>query len=314
MDLSMILTVTPHSALDKVLFIERFIPGSVHRVEEVVYSVGGKGLDSSVTLSCLDIETVALVFVAGSTGEKLIELVKGFGIISEPVWVDGDTRIAHVISETKVGRHSHVISGKILINQDQLDQFYARFKNLVPKSKFVICAGSVPPVISPDVYHEITRIAQQNNVPVLIDSSKNMIIEAIPAKPDIIKMNWDEFEGTFNLKAESFDELKILAGWIFKDYQLNSLVLTCGADGIISFSSEGAFHTMVPKLKAVNAAGAGDAVSSALAWRFSIGDNWQNALRWAGAVSAAVVLTPGTAECRMQDVNDLLPKIRIIEI
>ena len=95
---------------------------------------------------------------------------------------------------------------------------------------------------------------------------------------------------------------------------MNSLVLTCGADGIISFSSEGAFHTIVPKLKAVNAAGAGDAVSSALAWRFSEGDNWYQALKWAGAVSAAVVLTPGTAELRTQDALDLLPKIQIVEI
>jgi 1-phosphofructokinase family hexose kinase len=310
----MILTVTPHSALDKVLFIDRFNPGSVHRTEEVVYSVGGKGLDSSVTLSCLDVETVGLVFVAGSTGEKLIELVQGFGIVPEPVWVDGETRVAHVISETKVGRHSHVISGKILIDQQQLHLFYSRFEDLVIKSKYVICAGSVPPVISPDVYHKITRFAHQNNVPVLIDSSKKMIIEAIPAKPDIIKMNWDEFEVTFSQKAENLEELTRLAGGIYQDHQLNSLVLTCGADGIISFSSEGAFHTIVPKLKAVNAAGAGDAVSSALAWRFSEGDNWKDTMRWAGAVSAAVVLTPGTAECRKKDVVDLLPKIRTIPI
>jgi len=261
----MILTVTPHSALDKVLFIDKFTPGSVHRTDDVVYSVGGKGLDSSVTLRCLGVDTVGLAFVAAETGKKLIELVEGFGIIPEPVWVDGETRVAHVISETQVGRHSHVISGKLLINQEQLNEFYSRFSILVRQATYVICAGSVPPVITP----------------------------------------------TFNLNARTLDDLKVQAFEVYKNLQLKSLVLTCGVDGIISYSPEGAFHTIVPKLKAVNAAGAGDAVSSALAWRFSEGDRWQEALKWAGAVSAAVVLTQGTAECHMEDVEDLLKQVKV---
>ena len=155
----MILTVTPHSALDKLLFIDKYTPGSVHRTDDIIYSVGGKGLDSSVTLRCLGVDAVGLVFVAADTGKKLIELVEGFGIIPEPVWVDGETRVAHVISETQVGRHSHVISGKLLINQEQLNEFYSRFSILVRQATYVICAGSVPPVITTAVYREITEIA-----------------------------------------------------------------------------------------------------------------------------------------------------------
>jgi fructose-1-phosphate kinase PfkB-like protein len=97
----MILTVTPHFALDKILFIENFTPGLVHRTDDIGYSVGGKGFDSSVTLRCLGVDTVGLVFVAADTDKKLIELVEGFGVIPEPVWVDGETQVAHVISETQ---------------------------------------------------------------------------------------------------------------------------------------------------------------------------------------------------------------------
>ena len=138
-----------------------------------------------------------------------------------------------------------------------------------------------------------------------------MITESLPANPYIIKMNWDEFEVTFNRRAQTLDELEVQASEVYKNLQLKSPVLTCGADGIISYSPEGAFRTIVPKLKAVNAAGAGDAVSSALAWRFSEGDTWYDALKWAGAVSAAVVLTQGTAECRMEDVEELLKQVRV---
>lgn len=307
----MILTVTPHSALDKVLFIDELMPGNVHRTEAIYTSVGGKGLDSSVTLSCLGVDTVGLVFVAGKTGQELIQLVANFGIIPEPVWVDGETRIAHVISETKVGRHSHIISGKVLINQEQLDEFFRRLRSLAQDASWVICAGSIPPVLSNSIYREIIEEVTQFDVPVLIDSSRSPIIEAIPARPAVIKMNWTEFEATFNIKAPTLDELNQKALQVYEEWELKSLVLTCSSQGILAYSEEGSYHTVVPKLKAVNAAGAGDAVSSALAWRFSEGDRWQKALRWAGAISAAVVLTKGTAECRMEDVEDLLYKVRV---
>jgi 1-phosphofructokinase len=136
----------------------------------------------------------------------------------------------------------------------------------------VICAGSVPSVITPAVYQEITEIAHQNKTPVLIDSSGKMIREVLPVNPDIIKMNWDEFEVTFNCNARTLDDLKGQFSEVYRNLQLKSLVLTCGADRIISYSPEGAFLSIVPKLKAVNAAGTGDAVSPALVWRFSEGD------------------------------------------
>jgi 1-phosphofructokinase family hexose kinase len=310
----MILTVTLNSALDKIIFIEEFIPGSVHRTEKVNFSVGGKGLDSSVALRCLGVDTVGLVFVAGETGRKLIDLVDNYGIISEPIWVGGETRVAHVISENKFGRHTHIISGKITIGQEEMEEFISRFSFHLNKANYVICAGSIPQGINPRIYYQLVRISNQYKKPVLIDSSGQAIIESLPAKPEIVKMNRAEFEKTFDCKANTLDDLKVYAFEIFKEYKIQSLVVTCSKEGILSFTSNGGFHTIVPRLKAVNAAGAGDAVSSALAWRFSECDNWFQALSWAGAVSAAVVLTPGTAECKVEDVQTLLPEILIEEI
>jgi hypothetical protein len=34
-------------------------------------------------------------------------------------------------------------------------------------------------------------------------------------------------------------------------------------------------------------------------------------LKWLGAVSEVVVLTQGTAECRMEDVEDLLKQVKV---
>src|SRR3989304_5971473 len=69
----MILTVTLNSAIDKVLLIDEFTPDFPMQARKVIISVGGKGLDSSVVLSHLAVETVGLTFVAGENGRGLID-------------------------------------------------------------------------------------------------------------------------------------------------------------------------------------------------------------------------------------------------
>jgi fructose-1-phosphate kinase PfkB-like protein len=95
---------------------------------------------------------------------------------------------------------------------------------------------------------------------------------------------------------------------------LPALVLTCGPDGILAVTKEGAWLAASPVQQEVNAAGAGDAVSGALPYRLSLGDPWPEALRWAAAISAAAVLTPGTADCRLEDVERILEETTVRQL
>src|SRR3990170_943994 len=135
----MILTVTLNSAIDKVLLIDEFTPDFPMLAKKVIVSVGGKGLDSSVVLSHLAVETVGLTFVAGENGRVLIDLLDGYGIISEAIWVNGETRICYVIAETNNGQVSHIKSGELLIEQDHINQFMQVFTRWLSSCNLVIC-------------------------------------------------------------------------------------------------------------------------------------------------------------------------------
>jgi fructose-1-phosphate kinase PfkB-like protein len=76
-------------------------------------------------------------------------------------------------------------------------------------------------------------------------------------------------------------------------------------------SSEGDFLGRAPVQKSVNAAGAGDAVSSTFAWRLSLGDTWAEALRWSTAIGAASVLTLKTGDINIEDVNRIYREVEI---
>lgn len=310
----MILTVTPNTALDRVLFIEEWTPGTPMRTTEVVTSVGGKGLDSSVVLRCLGVETVGLAFVAGETGKTLLREVERYGIVADPIWVKGETRLAHVIVERKHDRHSHLIAGELLIEPAHEEAFLQRYRARLKEADWVICAGSLPPSLEPSFYRRLVEEASPAGVPVLIDSARAAVLEAIPARPAILKMNREEFEWTFEMKLPGLAALAGEAKRLRRRLELPALVITCSAEGILAFGPQGDYHATAPRCKPVNAAGAGDAVSSALAWRLSEGEDWPTALRWAAAAAAAVVLTQGTAVCSREEVLRILPEARVAEI
>ncbi|MGB9800342.1 MAG: hypothetical protein ACPLUL_09645 [Thermanaerothrix sp.] len=130
----MYLTVTPNSALDRVYFIDAFIPGTRMVATKSVESVGGKGLDASVALRGLNLETLALGFVAGNNGHALVNLLDNYGIHHDLIWVEGETRLAMVIVEQSHHRHSHIMSGGILFQHPPKKNFSAASNALSTQS------------------------------------------------------------------------------------------------------------------------------------------------------------------------------------
>lgn len=307
----MILTVCPNTALDKVFFVKEWTPGVPMRTDKMVTSVGGKGLDSSVVLSQLGIPTVGIGFFSGKIGQELVDLLLEYGIEPEPIWVDGVNRIAHVIAEEKTNIHSHIIVGHVEINEAQKTAFVDKFRQRLDEADWVIFAGSLPACLNENFYAELIRIARQNNKPCLIDSQKGFMRQAVPASPNIVKMNWEEFEWTFDKKAPTLDALYQQARALKAEKAIQNLVLTLSTEGIMALTEQGDFLAKAPLQKPLNAAGAGDAVSSAIVWRLAKGDTWLEALRWGSAVSAASVLTLRTGDVNMPDVLRILPDVQI---
>ncbi len=306
----MILTVTPNAALDRLIFVDEFRPGTRMRCEKVIHSVGGKGLDASVALRTFEVDTVGLSFVAGSTGQQLVRLLEGYGIQPDMVWVEGETRTVHVVIETRRYRHSHLITGTLPITEEAAAAMLERYQNHLAEAAWVIAAGTLAPGWPLSFYHRLTELAHAANVPILIDSSGPALVNAIPAKPAILKMNRTEFAETFNVPAKTRADLERYGQALREREKLLALVITCGEEGILGLTATGSYLAVSPVQPAVNAAGAGDTASAMLAWRLSVGDSWLEALRWAAAASAASVLTEGTADSRREDVERILPQVR----
>ena len=302
-----ILTVTLNSAVDRVILLDELVLDRPNTARKLTYSVGGKGLDTSVVLRHLGVNTVGLAFLAGKKGRLLSRLVRSYGIRLKAVWVEGETRGMDVIAETRNGRVTHIREGDMIIREGDVRRFVRTYLTSLKSCSWVVMSGSIPASLPSSIYCELVQLASQAGVPSLVDSSQAAVLDALTPPPSILKLNRREFIETFNLQAGDFQGLLSQAQQVREQYSIPNLVITCAEEGILAITEAGHFHALAPWQKAVNPAGAGDAVSAGIVWRLSLGEGWENALRWAAATAAAVLLTEGTADCHMEDIRHIFP-------
>lgn len=307
----MIITINANAAVDMILFIDRFRSGEVMRPARWQYSVGGKGLDAAVVLKTLGAPHKAVSFIAGRNGELLASLLQERNVDADLIWLDGETRVSHVIVETDFGRHSHITTSGYSVSPRDCAAFMERIEAQAASADWAVIAGSLPAGAPQSLYCEITRLLHRLGVKVLMDCFGGPALEALLEPPEIVKMNQDEFCATFNVRPCSRADWLDAVEQEMRRRGLANFVLTCGRDGILAFTPQARYQASAPQMEEVNGAGSGDAVSAALAYRLSLGDTWEQALRWAAAAGAAVTLTEGTAECRIDDVLDIHPRTTV---
>jgi 1-phosphofructokinase family hexose kinase len=312
----MILTVTAHAALDRVIFIPEFLPTTRMLADHSVDYVGGKGFDVSVALSGLGVPNLAMGILAGENGRRIEFLLRGYGIPSNLTWVEGETRIAHVIVERIHHRHSHIMTPGYTVSPEDVQFFLSRYRSRVWEADWVIASGSLAPGIEADFYAQVVEVAHQAGAKALLDSVDESIRQALPFHPDILKQNVEEFRATFNYSRADVEDggnlLKCVRE-VMQKHELPAIVITRGSLGLLAVTPQAAYQAACPVQQAVSAAGAGDCASAALAWRLGLGDSWFEAARWAAAAGSAGVLTEGTGELRMADVLRLLPSAVVIQ-
>jgi fructose-1-phosphate kinase PfkB-like protein len=192
---------------------------------------------------------------------------------------------------------------------------FDKIQRYLPSTTWMIVAGSLPKGCPADTYARMIELAAGQNVKTLLDCRGIEMKEGIKSRPDIVKMNNRELKETFGREAIDLPTTGQATFSLLNEYNLESVVVTCGKKGIVAaVKGDGVYYAVPPQLKAVNSAGAGDAVSAVLAYRFTQGDSWSQALQWSGAVSAAVVVTEATAVCDEKQALTIYPRVRVSQV
>ena len=196
----MIYTITFNPALDYISQVDDFAIGKINRTKTEEILPGGKGLNVSTVLRNLGIESTALGFIAGFTGEELKRNIEQRGIKTDFIKVEkGITRINVKISskeETALNGNGPYITEK------DIEELLKKIDNIKSEDK-VILAGNVPKCINNNIYEIICKKLENNKVTFIVDATKELLMNVLKYRPFLIKPNKEELEETFNEKIEN---------------------------------------------------------------------------------------------------------------
>lgn len=305
----MILTVTPNTALDRVYFLPSLQRNRRNQATDWVESMGGKGCNVSLILSALGEESVATGLAAGDPGRRMEVMLRQGGVTPDFVWTDGETRINTVLVETETRSHTTLCAAGLKPDRHTLPGLLAWIERWAEPADVTVFASTLPEVWGPEIYPQLLRAASRWNKPIVVDASGKSLQAALEVGVTAIKPNRHELEsvaGPLNDHSSIIRAAKRLqeegATWV---------LVSLGEDGALLTSPRGTWTAPALEIPVVNPSGAGDGMTACLALGLARGWDEVETLRWAVAVSAAVVTTRGTAEVYREEIDRLFPRVRI---
>jgi 1-phosphofructokinase family hexose kinase len=306
-----IVTVTANTTIDLTLFVPEWKPDSTIRATRSAESMGGKPTDASFILGELGISSLALGFAAGPTGQKVVQLLAARGVESEFVWVDGDTRINVVIIDEGAGTHTTVTTTTMTVAPGHIDMLLNRVRTAMREASVLVTGGSLPFGVPPSFYADVIQIGRDAGVPVIFDAAEPNLSAGLRARPTIIKPNRDELSALLKRPMRTLDDAYTAGRELQAQYGVTPII-TLGGDGALAVLPERAWRIPPLNVDVVSPAGAGDAVLAGMAASFEHGQPLEEGLRLGVAAATAVLLQPGTADCRRADVEAFLPQVQLL--
>ena len=307
----MIVTVTLNVAIDKRLVVPEFRYGEVMRVTECNYTAGGKGLNVAKVAAIAGERVAATGFIGGHAGAYVVERLSDSGIESSFISVPGETRSCINLYDEATGRQTELLEPGIFVPPQKVEEFVARYTDLITPAKAVALSGSVPRGVPADIYFRLIQIAREQQKPVLLDTSGALLEEGIKALPTLIKPNSDEIR-TLLHKEKIADRSELIdAAKELHARGIPIVVVSLGKEGALVVCDSGVYQGTTPDIEIVNTVGCGDSMVAAFAVGIARGEPMEAVIRRAMAVSTANALCLETGYYRPRDYERLMEQVGV---
>ena len=160
----------------------------------------------------------------------------------------------------------------------------------------LVLAGSIPATLPSDVYERIMGRLQGKDIRIVVDATKDLLLNVLKYHPFLIKPNNHELGEMFDVVLKTNDEIVEYAKKLQEKGARNVLVSMAG-DGAILITEEGEVHvTPCPKGEVKNSVGAGDSMVAGFITGYlrSNGD-YNEALKMGTAAGSATAFSEDVA-------------------
>lgn len=288
----MIYTVTFNPALDYVVKMDSLELGMVNRsTAEAVY-YGGKGINVSIVLNNIGVESVALGFIAGFTGREIEDGVKAMGVTTDFITLaDGMSRINVKI---KAEKETEINGQGPDIKAEELLELFNKLEKLKGGDCLVL-AGTIPASLPSDIYEQIMAKLMNKGIDIVVDATKELLLNVLKYHPFLIKPNNHELEEIFGVKLSTDEDIAEYAKKLQVMGARNVLISMAGDGAMLITEAGEVLRIGVPKGKVVNSVGAGDSMVAGFTASYLKNHDYMEALKRGTATGSATAFSEGLA-------------------
>ena len=253
----MIYTVTFNPSLDYIVSVENFQLGITNRTSSELMLPGGKGINVSTVLMNLGIENKALGFVAGFVGDEIIRRLEEMGVQNGFIRIEeGVSRInlkLKSIDGTEINGQGPVIS------PEHVEELMKQLDRL-GEGDVLFLSGSIPSSMPDDAYQKIMERLDGRGVQIVVDATKDLLLNVLEYHPFLIKPNNHELGELFGVELKTREEVIPYAKKLQEKGAVNVLVSMAGEGAVLIDANEDVYMAPAPKGTLVNGVGAGDSM------------------------------------------------------
>lgn len=253
----MIYTVTFNPSLDYIVSVDDFKLGRTNRTDSEYLLPGGKGINVSTVLRNLGIENTALGFVAGFTGTEVVKHLEALGVTSGFIQIEeGFTRInlkLKSIDGTEINGQGPVIG------EEKVRMLMEQLRSL-GEGDVLFLSGSIPSSMPDDAYQKIMKLLDGKGVRIVVDATKDLLMNVLPYHPFLIKPNNYELGEIFGVELMTREEV-VPYGKKLREMGAQNVLISMAGEGAVLIAADGSvFDAPAPKGTLVNGVGAGDSM------------------------------------------------------
>lgn len=259
------ITVTLNPSIDRIYKLDNPLSlGEVNRCCEMSeFSYSGKGINVSKELFRLGVDSKTVCILRGEEGKAAFNSLSGENLNILAVFADGKMRRNISLIDSN-GKSTDVNEAGEKIDMESTVKFFALFDKLIsePGQKTVIISGSTPPGFRSDVYKMLVINAKKKGAYVILDADKELLINGLEGKPNLIKPNEDELFALTGWKLNGDEGQKRIAALAAASviYEKSGIEVLCtlGTSGSVYVGKDGQFACPARKAEVKRTKGAGD--------------------------------------------------------
>lgn len=281
----MIATVTLNPSLDYIVQSKKLMLGGITRTENEAIYPGGKGINVSVMLASLGMESCALGFSAGFTGREIEERLRQHGCRVSMIEVkDGFSRInvkIHAEEESEINGRGPMITEA---DVQQLLQSAASLH----EDDWLVLAGSIPSGLPKDFY---ARLIQHTAAACIVDAEGEALRSVLPFRPFLIKPNVHELSQLCGKELSGRREIEEAARSLQQQGARHVLVSMAGEGALLLTEDGQSFFRAPNRGTVVNSVGAGDSMVAGFLAGWLMTGQMERALELGTACGSATAFT-----------------------